>query len=1387
MVAPTRHAKIWLLMRALMLGLLALIVTRTAAATSHWNQHDFQLRSWGVAEGLPGNHVAAITQDADGFLWLATMTGVVRFDGFEFHNFDASGGELPVNRFTAIDAGPSGRLWIGAERGQLVLREHGHFRVVAEAHYPDYRVGAIAEDTDGSVWFTQGTSATSAVKPTLFRWDGRAASIQPDLESQFQPYPVAREYTALDKPGGMLTLESAFPEMALERDRTGAVWARAWRGSSLRLRDGLSDPLGSGDATAFMLGSADLMARRRGQLIDILTLDGGERVASLRRDPERIYGIWLRDRRGLLWVTDTESLEVYGGDSTETLARWDLSGQVLDVIEDREGNIWLGTRERGLLRVSVNPVRQFRADDGVPLSASLRSSSDGGAWMGMQLLKVPVADIECSPPYRLQPDASPPVADGCLWRIRDRAGTEWRYGRFRLVGRRADGSIAVLDRSADSLTEDPYQADTLWATHEASLFRVRTSATDPPRVDGEWPIRLQAGPVFEADGGFWVGTTSGLYHWQEEQLQRYGRDQGLPVENVRALFREGADSWWVATYGGGLVHFDGQRFKAIQQRDGLIENAVSSILADDYGALWIGGNRGVQRVMMADLRAFIRGELARVPTRLFDGSHGMINPETVGTRSAIASGSTLYFSTFGGLVAIRPERVAERERFAPQVHLYAADGDDLLPADTPLTLADGQRSLKLSYTAVHLSAPESLRFRHQLIGVDSGWIDSGSLRQADYTHLLPGSYAFRLQARHSNGVWIDAAVTPTVEVVPLWWETRAAQALAVLFLLGSLVTAWRLANRQIRKRALALEALVDERTAALTIERDQVSRQATRLQELAEGRARFMSGISHELRTPLSLILAPLQDLQEGRHGKVPEAVCREIGLVRRNAQRLLRLVERLLEVARVEAKGQTLQCHVMDLRASIDSLVEQLQPLAEQTGSSLVAELPAAPVQAWLDPLLMESVLVNLMVNGLKHTPAGSQVTITLHTLDDSSEHGIVVKVVDNGSGIPADALPHLFERFFRVGGEHASSAEGFGLGLPLVREVVERHGGRVEVASSSAGTCFTLKLRAGAAHLAPADLAEGPEPARRQPSFLSLAQTDAQTAEDQLPLPAAAENAADEQPLVLVIDDNAELRRLVRSYLQPRYRVIEFDAADLALAQLAELLPDLIVSDVMMPRMDGFEFCKALRASPDTSFMPVLLLTAKSGLDYRVEGLEGGANAYLAKPFDRRELQATVQALMSGQQRLRDHYLKRAPSAQAEDLQPASPVEPPTASLPESIPDHSELSPLVVRLRRVIEANLADETFDVEALAAAMAQDRTTLYRLVKTQLGITPSELLRESRLLRAERLLQAGEGGVSEIAYAVGFKTVAHFSNSFRQRFGQSPSQLAAASSRHQQEA
>jgi len=1352
------------------LSLILFAIANAACAATTWNQDAFHLREWGVAHGLPGNHVSAVAQDADGFLWLATMAGLVRFDGVEFRVYNEREGNLPASRFNALDAGPSGRLWIGSEQGHLIVREHGEFRVVAPPHYPDHPVASIAEAGDGSVWFTQG--APHASPPTLFHWTGGAPALRGDIESGLQAYPRAREYTAPDNPGGPLVLDYRFPQLVIARDASNSVWARAWSGSSLRVEDGLSDPFGPGDTTALMFGPASITARGTPDAIELLALEDGSRVGRLARDADRLYGVWLRDRRGLIWVTGINSLEVYGPESTTPLARWPLGTQVLDIDQDREANIWVATRTRGLIRISPNPVAQLGPAQGVPLPSYLEMRADGTSMMALQRPQQGWDGPDAPFAIRLPPDPSKPEDHAPLYELTDRAGTRWRFNGRVPDGTRRDGSRTALQRGVFTLYEDPLQPDTIWAAGD-SWYRFRTYPDRDPQIDGDWEMRIHTVPLFDPDGSVWIGSSSGLHHLRGDVLRSYGSDDGLPVNDVRALHRTADRSLWIGTYGGGLVHYDGSRFRSIDHSQGLIEDAVTSIIPDRFGALWLGGNRGIQRVAVRDLQALLDGQAASVPAMLFGSEYGMDNPESTGIYSGLAVGEHLYFSTFGGLVRIDPALVAEREKHAPQVHLLDASGNAPLPSGSLMRLDSTQRDLSLRFTALHLSAPETLRYRHRLEGHEPDWVESGAQREVSYSNLRPGSYRFLLQARHSGGPWVDAGSQPQIEVLPLWWETRAALVFAVLGIIGLLVASWRLGNRQMRQRALALEKLVNERTADLKSERDQVARQATRLQELAEGRARFMSGISHELRTPLSLILAPLTDLGEGRHGALPDEVRTQVIGAHRNAQRLLRLVERLLEVARVEAGVQTLHCQQIDLRAALAELVEQLQPLAQQRGSTLQALLPEQPVPVWIDSLLMESVLVNLMVNGLRHTPPGSCVVVELEAPRLPDTHAIRLAVRDDGPGIPPDALPHLFERFFRVRGEHASGSDGFGLGLPLVREVVERHGGRVEVESTSAGTRFCVQLRAGCAHLSEADLATGTLPPRYQASLLSALGDDAERDEPAADTPPDLDSATDAK-LVLVVDDNPELRRLLRSYLQPEFQVQEADNGASALRLVAQTLPDLIITDVMMPVMDGHEFCRALRASPDTDFIPLLMLTAKAGLEHRIEGLEGGADAYLAKPFDRRELMATVHGLFATRQRLRFHYQSLADGetyrADSETAPAAGPSAPPTAA-----------SRFGQRLRDVIERHLADEEFDVDALAAAMAQDRSTLYRATKAAFGETPSELLREARLQRAHALLHGDEGSVSEVAYAVGFRNLAHFSTSFRQRFGHPPSQARRSGS------
>jgi signal transduction histidine kinase/DNA-binding response OmpR family regulator/sugar lactone lactonase YvrE len=1367
-LSPAQRGRRWWVV-----ALLLTLVARSGLAND-WNQDAFQLRSWGINEGLPGNHVSAIAQDHDGFLWLATMAGLVRFDGVDFRVYNERNGQLPTGRFTALDVGPSGRLWIGSEQGHLILHENDQFRVVVPPRFPGIHVTSISESNDGSVWFVQGANPLGVSHTTLQHWTDSGSTLREDVDARLIPYPLARSYTTLDNPGGPITLENRFPQIILARDGKDEVWARAWAGSSLNVHSGRNDPFGAGDSTALMLGSAELMARRQDDRIDLLDLENGQRVASLPHDHEGLRGVWLRDQRDLVWVTEPTTLHVHGPDRLDPLASWPMDSLVMDLEEDREGNIWIATRKQGLIRIAPSPVQQLGPEQSLPLPSVLFEQADGSALMSAHILQPDGIENAREYLYRFLPGRDLPVLEPEYWQKTDRQGTEWHYTTIELRGTRSDGSQAYLDRSGAELYLDPLEDDVLWIKALTELLRVRTFPDRDPEVEQAWQMSIRSQPDFDADGGLWVGSTKGLHHISGEQYRRYDRYDGLPINEVRALYRDDRDGLWIGTYGAGLVHFDGDRFLTIDQQQGLQENFISSIVPDRHGALWLGGNRGIQRVLIDDLYWILANPGGAIPTRLYGPAHGLANPEANGPNSAVAVGDRLLFATFGGVAAVDPGLEAQRESIDPLVHILDPSTGSPITDDWRLTLSEGARRLQLDLTALHLSAPDTLRFRHRLEGYDADWVATGSRRQLVYDPLPPGQYSLRVQARHSARNWVDAGEAIRVEVLPLWWETTTARITAAALFLMLLVAAWLMANRHLRQRAQALAALVDERTKDLQVERDQVQRQATRLQELAEGRARFMSGISHELRTPLSLILAPLQDLGEGRHGNLSDEVETRVSGAYRNARRLMRLVERLLEVARIEAGVQSLHCQKIDLRAAIEELAEQLQPLAAQRRSRLIVALPIEPVFVWVDLLLMESVLVNLIVNGLRHTPPDSEVRVELESPDAADPQIIRLQVRDDGPGIPEDALPHLFERFFRVSGEQASGSDGFGLGLPLVREVIERHGGRIQVTSSAEGSYFSVELLSGRAHLSDADLAPVAPGGRRQAGLLSglpesLEPSRQETRPDTAEPSPARQIPDQDSKLVLVIDDNVELRELLRRYLEPQFRIIEAEDGAVGLELARQQLPDLIVTDIMMPVMDGLELCRRLRADSDTSFLPILMLTARAGLEHRIEGLEGGSDAYLGKPFERRELLATVGALLAGQQRLKSHYV----NAQARVIShaPSSPIgqEVATSRRPET-----QASSFANKLLPLIARRLPDENLDIEGLAESMAMDRSSLYRKVKSEFGMSPSELLRDTRLERALDMLQRAEGNVSEVAYAVGFRTVAYFSTSFRQRFGYPPS-------------
>lgn len=556
-------------------------------------------------------------------------------------------------------------------------------------------------------------------------------------------------------------------------------------------------------------------------------------------------------------------------------------------------------------------------------------------------------------------------------------------------------------------------------------------------------------------------------------------------------------------------------------------------------------------------------------------------------------------------------------------------------------------------------------------------------------------------------------------------------------------------NQELAERAAELQQAYQELQASI--------RTSHQLQELDELKTKFFTNISHELRTPLTLIISPLEQLlSESR--QQPQAAPPEYALMLRNARRLLRLINQLLDIARLEAGQTQLAAAPDDLVRTVRTNVLSFESLAVSREVALRFASPLDGLKVYFDAEQLDKILYNLLGNALKFTPAGGQVTVSVDRQADQA----ILRVRDTGPGIPAEHLPLIFDRFHQVDDSRTRHHEGSGIGLALVKELVALHHGHIRVSSAlGQGSTFVVELPLGHAHLQPAELRPATEvpysaselPPPRLPELeqrmntLALAPTDGE-AED------------DGRPLVLVVEDNPEMRAYIQSCLTAEFRVLTASDGAQGLEQAAATVPDLIVSDLMMPRVDGLELCRRLREDERVSHVPVILLTARAADEARLTSFGLGADEYLTKPFRPEELRVRMHNLIRQRQLLRQQF------SRAVTLQPRA------------ISITSADETFLKRALAVVEDHMADTEFSVEQFADTLALSRVQLHRKLKALTDQSTSEFVRTVRLRRAAALLQAQAGNVAEIAEQVGFGNLSYFSKCFREQYQMTPSEYAA---------
>ncbi|UOG75190.1 response regulator [Hymenobacter tibetensis] len=1385
-----------------------------AGATTSVAQHtasEFRFEHLTVDQGLSHSDGMAVAQDRAGFIWVGTNRGLDRYDGYGLKPYalpinPRSG--VPGNRIKVMHTTADGQLWVGAERSGISLYNphlDSFFRL-DEQHMPAaYRslgrqlsqadVSAIVSDAQGRLWV--GTYRDGLFVLT-FNSQGQLQQLQ-QLPALANNQPPLRWITALalDPEGnlwvgtlgaGLRLIRTTEPTLqvqptgletairALHLDHRGDLWIGSdqqvfWVSAAIRRtrRAAASHPLPQqfsmpqallldsfgrlwvGTTYGLHVWEAGAVTHQRPPLQDtaptlFLPQDGepysinSERIHQIFEDRNQI--VWLCASAGGLNKVDLRQ-KPFGRIRQPLMGRLSRSNNYVNAIynEEAQNMLWFGTRN-GMASYNLTDKtyhnylnQQGGGARGIDVS-SIFQTPNGTLWFGTRSHGLVTLRRTNGQPklttYTTLPDGTDLRETNIERMAQDGQGTVWLatfsagLQRFSATGEhlknfRTDNSALPTNQFTFLLYDRA--RDVLWAsTHDAGLLKLRVTA-DSLQVLGQYQA-TDTGPT------------------------------RLRVNYVWPLLLDDRGALWIGTIGGGLHQLttDAQGRETIRHYNNqLPEIDVESILADDAGNLWIGGT-GLYR-FTPRTGHYLRYNVA-------DGLQS--NAFKIGAASRAQDG-TLYFGGINGINYFQPQAI-QANPYPPVVQITglrvtnkpmavgsARHGRVLLKEalSNPqlVTIRDEDNDFAVEFVALNYTNPQKNRYAYRLVGYNHDWVYAApGQRTASFANLPAGQYTLEVKASNGEGVWSERYATMQFDVLAPWWRTWWAYLLYGLVALGgvALYRRFEMAQQQLENRLLLKQF------------------QAEKERELTDLKLGFFTNVSHELRTPLTLILGPMEEIISA-NGAVP-GLRDKIQLMHKQTRKLFDLVNQLLDFRKVESGNVPLRATHADAVRFLTDIYQVFKLKAEERGISYTLDLPAEPVLLYFDQSKLEIVLTNLLANAFKYTPEGRGICFVATVVGNPGGEAVFqgghlagnyleVTVRDQGTGIKHQDLAHIFDPYYQASHTDTLRMTGTGIGLSLVKQFAERHGGSVHVESEvGLGTTFRLRLPFGRAHLQPDDIQEEVLSPLSETSGLPRLAENPELLLDALPAPATL-------PRLLVVEDNDEVRQYVQQLFEADYDVLlavdGLDGWEQALLQA----PDVIISDVMMPRSDGLELCHKIKKHPKTAHIPVLLLTARTAALHELEGLGTGADDYVSKPFNPAILQAKVTTLLRNRSTLREYYQRQIL------LEPTDVV----------IADADQK--FLENAMSAVEKHLDDPSFSVLVLVREVGMSQSVFYRRIKGITGQTAVEFIRDVRMKRAAQLLANTRLRVAEVAFQVGIEDAKYFRKAFQKIFTLSPSEYA----------
>jgi len=1307
---------------------------------------------------LPSNSVQRVFQDRDGYIWFGTLDGLCRYDAYHVTSFRSNmlnPSLLTNNDIYCIEEDDENHLWIGTKQGLNIL-DKSNFKIAPfeDSNLQNERINCLVRDKDGCMWIGSQRG--------LYRYDPRTKALK------MYPHNLFDKKTL---PGTSIN--------SIYKDKQDRIWVMCWNNGLSMYNPKTDDftrfpPLGKNNnpfrlyqdnrnnywictwGEGFWKFDPKATEETKYTPFPLPKVDGNNLENTF-------FSIVQDDKYGFLWVMSLSGLYALDYKTDGRLENIDISSYLQgssklfsEIVKDRDGNLWIGAFSEGAFFINFDrpPVVNYTLDkirQKLGFSSSVKSlcvDKDGLVWIGLNRMGLCFYDRNRNQSWMSTEisglkDISQLATVNFVKEIKS-LNEYWICCNDNLIYvMRKKGNQISLARTIDIqvgsnenfggdkvLYED--RSGNVWVGTIGGVYQVSPLGV----VRFIYDIPSVTDITQDKEGNIWVSSENiGLTRLNRQGIKYRATTfdkytSGFNTSNVQAVLSHSKGKLWIGTKEGRMITYDQKTnsFEDVSNLCAMTGEAILNLLEDHAGNIWISTNKKVTKFnpfrqtstlySVFDnlaVNSFIEGAYAISPSGevLFGGNKGFCS--FMPSREEI-NGKSIHSKVYITGIKVHNQSVFELENEARFDNIR-----------NRLVINYTEKNIEIEFSTLNYSFPSKIQYAYKLEGVDNDWNYVGNSRRfATYNNLQKGTYKLRLKATDENGIWSNEITTLQIIKKPAFWETWWATLIYLLLLGFFIYSFYRYSVNRFRLRQELKIARID----------------MDKSEELTQTKLRYFTNISHELLTPLTIISCLIDDLENSYKGKFWQHE-----VMRVNVSRLKRLLQQILDFRKVESGNMKLKVSEGDLVSFIQHICNfNFNPLATEKHIHFSYIAAEKSLVGWFDPDKMDTVIFNLLSNAFKYTQKGGSIHVNLDKVSKGSTNWGRIIVSDTGRGISPEDLENIFTRFYS--NDPTNSVENHGIGLTLTKELLEMHHATIRVESESGiGSSFIVEL--------PMDSEFYPESERSGQAMKPM--------EDLVDEELAYIEDPDNQPLqeevhVLIVEDNHQLRTFIERLFRKKYHTYTAENGVQALKIIEELPIDIVLSDIVMPEMDGLELCRLIKSNLNTSHIEVLLLTAKNSIDDRIESYNAGADGYLSKPFELKVLEARIASLIRNRRHKTDQFKSNF------DLNISS-ME--FASIDEKFLENAVA---------VIEEHLSEPDFDLDMFSGKLNMSKSSLYRKIKSLTQLSPVEFTKNIRLKHACQLLKNQQGNISDVAYSVGFADPKYFTSCFKAEFGMTPTEF-----------